>query len=74
MIAVVNPTDSIQSYRLRRVIGTDVIDDDVVDVQPRHQLLRVYRSQTEETIHLTVSGGPMVAQVVRWDPLDRYMR
>jgi hypothetical protein len=34
----------------------------------------VYRSWTEEEIHLTVTGGPMVTQVLRWDPLVRYMR
>ncbi len=74
LVAVVNPTDLIQSYRLQRLIGADAIDDDVVDVKPGHQLLRVYRSRTEEEIQITVTGGPMVAQVVRWDPLDRYMR
>lgn len=74
LVAVVNPTDSMQSYRLRRLIGADEVDDDVADVKPRHQLLRMYRSRTEEGIRLTVSGGPMVTQVLRWDPLDRYMR
>ncbi len=74
LVAVVNPTDSIQSYRLQRFIGADAIDDEVVDLEPGHQLLRVYRSWTEEEIHLTVTGGPMVTQVLRWDPLVRYMR
>jgi len=74
LVAVVNPTDSIQSYRLQRFIGADVIDDEVVDLKPRHQLLRVYRNWTEKEIHLTVTGGPMVTQVLRWDPLVRYMR
>ena len=73
MVAVVNPTDSIQSYRLRRLIGSDVIDDDLVDLEPGHQLLRVYRSQTEKEIQLTVTGGLMVIQVLRWDPLGRFM-
>ena len=74
LVAVVNPTDLIQSYRLRRLIGTGAIDDDVVDLEPGHQLLRVYRSRTEEEIQLTVTGGPMVIQVLRWDPLGRFMR
>ncbi len=74
LVAVVNPTDSIQSYRLRRLIGTDTIDDEVVDLEPGHQLLRVYRSRTEEKIQLTVAGGLMVTQVLRWDPLGRFMR
>jgi glycerophosphoryl diester phosphodiesterase len=74
LVAVVNPTDSIQSYRLRRLIGTDAVDDDVVDLEPGHQLLRVYRSRTEEEIQLSVTGGPMVTQVLRWDPLGRFMR
>jgi glycerophosphoryl diester phosphodiesterase len=74
LVAVVNPTDSIQSYRLRRVIGADMVDDEVVDMKPGHQLLRLYRSRTEEKIQLTVTGGPMVTQVLRWDPLARYMR
>jgi hypothetical protein len=74
LVAVVNPTESTQSYRLRRFIGDDAIDDEVADLESRHQLLRVYRSQTEADIHLIVTGGPMVAQVLRWDPLDRYMR
>ncbi len=74
LVAVVNPTDSIQSYRLQRFIGADAIDDEVVDLKPGHQLLRVYRSWTEEEIQLTVTGGPMVAQVLRWDPLVRYLR
>jgi hypothetical protein len=73
LVAIVNPTDSIQSYRLRRHIGPDVIDDEVVDLKPGHQLLRVYRSQTEEEIQLTVAGGLMVIQVLRWDPLGRFM-
>ncbi len=73
LVAIVNPTDSIQSYRLRRLIGPDVIDDDLVDLEPGHQLLRVYRSQTEEEIQLTVTGGLMVIQVLRWDPLGRFM-
>jgi len=74
LVAVVNPTDSIQSYRLLRLIGTDAIDDDVVDLEPGHQLLRVYRSWTEEEIQLSVTGGPMVTQVLRWDTLGRFMR
>jgi hypothetical protein len=74
LIAVVNPTDSIQSYRLRRLIGADAIDDEVVSLKSGHQLLRIYRSWTEEEIQLTVTGGPMVTQVLRWDPLVRYMR
>jgi len=74
LVAVVNPTDLIQSYRLRRLIGTDAIDDEVVDLEPGHQLLRVYRSRTEEEIQLSVTGGPMVTQVLRWDPLGRFMR
>ena len=74
LVAVVNPTDSIQSYRLRRLIGADAIDDEVVSLKPGHQLLRIYRSWTEEEIQLTVTGGPMVTQVLRWDPLVRYMR
>jgi len=74
LVAVVNPTDSIQSYRLQRFIGADAIDDEDVDLKPGHQLLRVYRSWTEEEIHLMVTGGPMVAQVLRWDPLGRFMR
>jgi hypothetical protein len=36
--------------------------------------LRMYRSRTEEEIQLAVTGGPMVTQVVRWDPLGRFMR
>jgi len=74
LVAVVNPTDSIQSYRLQRLIGADAIDDEVVDLKPGHQLLRVYRSWTEEEIQLTVTGGPMVTQVLRWDPLVRFLR
>ena len=74
LVVVVNPTDSVQSYRLRRLIGTDAVDDEVVDLEPGHQLLRVYRSRTEEEIRLTVTGGPMVTQVLRWDPLGRFMR
>ena len=74
LVAVVNPADSIQSYRLQRFIGADAIDDEVVDLKPGHQLLRVYRSWTEEEIQLTVTGGPMVTQVLRWDPLVRYLR
>ena len=74
LVAVVNPTESIQSYRLCRFIGTDTIDDEFVDLEPGHQLLRVYRSRTEEEIHLTVTGGPMVKQVMRWDPSGRFMR
>jgi len=74
LVAVVNPTDSIQSYRLLRLIGADAIDDEVVDLKSGHQLLRVYRCRTEEEIQLTVTGGPMVTQVVRWDPLGRFMR
>ena len=74
LVAVVNPTDSIQSYRLHRLIGADAIDDEVVDLKPGHQLLRVYRSWTEEDILLTVTGAPMVTQVLRWDPLVRHMR
>jgi glycerophosphoryl diester phosphodiesterase len=74
LVAVVNPTESIQSYRLQRLIGADAIDDEVVDLKPGCQLLRVYRSWTEENIQLTVTGGPMVTQVLRWDPLGRFMR
>jgi glycerophosphoryl diester phosphodiesterase len=74
LVAVVNPTHSIQSYRLHRLVGTDAIDDDDVDLEPGHQLLRVYRSRTEEDIQLSVIGGPMVTQVVRWDPSGRFMR
>jgi len=74
LVAIVNPTDSVQSYRFRRLIGADAIDDEVVDLEPGHQLLRVYRCRTEEIIQLTVTGGPMVTQVLRWDPLGRYMR
>jgi hypothetical protein len=74
LVVVVNPTDSIQSYRLLRLIGADAIDDEVVDLESGHQLLRVYRSRTEEGIQLAVTGGPMVTQVVRWDPLGRFMR
>jgi hypothetical protein len=74
LVAVVNPTDSIQSYRLHRLIGADSVDDEVVDLEPGHQLLRVYRSRTEEEIQLSVTGGPMVTQVLRWDPLGRFMR
>jgi len=74
LVAVVNPTDSIQSYRLQRFIGADAIDDEFVDLKSGHQLLRVYRSWTEEEIQLTVTGGPMVTQALRWDPLVRYLR
>jgi glycerophosphoryl diester phosphodiesterase len=74
LVAVVNPTDSIQSYHLRRLIGGNLIDDDGVDLEPGHQLLRVYRSQTNEELRLTVTGGPMVTQVLRWDPMGRFMR
>jgi len=74
LVAVVNPTGSIQSYCLLRHIGADAIDDEVVDLEPGHQLLRVYRSRTEEEIQLSVTGGPMVTQVLRWDPLGRFMR
>jgi glycerophosphoryl diester phosphodiesterase len=74
LVAVVNPTDSIQTYRLLRLIGADAIDDEVIDLEPGHQLLRVYRSRTEEEIQLSVTGGPMVTQVLRWDPSGRFMR
>ena len=74
LVAVVNPTDSIQTYRLLRLIDADTIDDEVIDLEPGHQLLRVYRSRTEEEIQLSVTGGPMVTQVLRWDPLGRFMR
>lgn len=74
LVAIVNPTDSTQSYRLQRFIGTDVIDEDAVDLESGHQALRVYRSQTAEDIRLTVTGGPMVTQVLRWDPMGRFMR
>jgi glycerophosphoryl diester phosphodiesterase len=74
LVAVVNPTDSSQSYQLRRHIGGDLIDDDGVDLEPGHQLLRIYRSQTDEDLRLLLTGGPMVTQVLRWDPLGRFMR
>lgn len=74
LVAIVNPTDSSQSYRLQRFIGADAFDDDAVDLEPGHQALRVYRSQTAEDVRLTVTGGPVVTQVLRWDPMGRFMR
>jgi len=74
LVAIVNPTNATQSYRLQRFIGADGVDDDAVDLEPGHQLLRVYRSQTDEDTQLTVTGGLMVTQVLRWDPMGRFMR
>jgi len=74
LVAIVNPTDLTQSYRLQRLIGASTIDDDAVDLEPGHQALRVYRSQIIEETRLTVTGGPMVTQVLRWDPMGRFVR
>jgi len=74
LVAIVNPTDLTQTYRLQRFIGATMIDDDSVDLEPGHQAIRVYRSQTVEETRLTVTGGPMVTQVLRWDPMGRFMR
>ncbi len=73
-MAIVNPTDVLQTYRLRRSISSKVIDDEVIDVRPETQLVRLYRSWTEDEIAVSVGGGPMVVQTLRWDPLGRYLR
>lgn len=74
LVAIVNPTGSTHSYTLQRFIGADMIDDDRIDLEPGCQLVRVYRSQTDEETRLTLTGGPMATQVLRWDPLGRFMR
>ncbi len=69
LLAVVNPTQSTQTYVLRRRIGNELIDDETAEVEPEHQLLRVYRSSTDHEIELTVTGGPMVAHTLKWDAM-----
>ena len=74
LVAIVNPTDVAQTYRLLRSISSKVIDDEAIEVGPGTQLVRVYRSWTEDEISVSVSGGPMVVQTLRWDPLGQFMR
>ena len=71
LLAVVNPTAQRASYRLQRRIGGELIDDETVDVESRHQVIRVYRSRTMQMIEVTAEGGPMVAATLRWDPFIR---
>jgi glycerophosphoryl diester phosphodiesterase len=71
LLAVVNPTAEPASYRLQRRIGSDLIDDEIVDVDSRHQVIRVYRSRTVQMIEVSAEGGPMVAATLRWDPFIR---
>jgi hypothetical protein len=66
-VAIVNPTEATHGYRLQRRIGDGLIDDEVFELEARHQLVRVYRSATDEWIEVRVSGGPMVATAIRWD-------
>lgn len=74
LVAIVNPTQTAQTYRLFRSISERVIDDETIEVQPQTQLVRVYRSWTDSDISVSVSGGPMVVQTLRWDPLGQFMR
>jgi glycerophosphoryl diester phosphodiesterase len=69
LLAVVNPTSVEQRYRLRRRIGELLVDDEERTLEAGHQLVRVYRSSTRDRIEIVVSGGPMVATTLRWDPL-----
>jgi glycerophosphoryl diester phosphodiesterase len=73
LVAVVNPTETALTYQLTRSIGGRVVNIEHVDVRSRAGMLRVYRSRSEESMSLSVSGGPMVVQVVRWDPLGRFL-
>jgi hypothetical protein len=74
LVAIVNPTDVLQTYRLRRLISSRVVDDETIDVRPETQMVRVYRSWTDDEIVISLSGGPMVVQTLRWDHLARFMR
>ncbi len=71
LLSLVNPTETGQTYRLRRQIGGEVIDDETTELAPNRMLIRVYRSSTSEQMEVVVDGGPMVAQTMRWDPLIR---
>jgi glycerophosphoryl diester phosphodiesterase len=71
LLAVVNPTAEPVSYRLQRRIGGDLIDDETVDVDGRHQVIRVYRSRTDQMIEVAAEGAPMAAATLRWDPFIR---
>jgi glycerophosphoryl diester phosphodiesterase len=73
LLALVNPTQSTHSYVLRRRIGLDLVDDESVELAPGHQLIRVYRSSTDEDIELRAEGGPMIPLILRWDPLVRFI-
>jgi glycerophosphoryl diester phosphodiesterase len=73
LLALVNPTDTVQSYRLERRIGDDLVDDQTASLEPGHQLIRVYRSATREPIEIVVSGGPVVTDTLRWDPMIRIL-
>jgi hypothetical protein len=73
LVALVNPTNSMQAYVLRRRIGDGLVDEDIVELNPDHQLIRVYRSGTDEDIELQVTGGQMVPFTLRWDPLVRFI-
>jgi len=73
LLAVVNPDDVSHEYRLIRRIGVDVIDDEFVELPPKTRVLRIYRSRTDENISVSIRGGPMVAGVVRWDPMSRFV-
>lgn len=73
LLALVNPTQSTHSYVLRRRIGLDLVDEESVELAPGHQLIRVYRSSTDEDIELRAEGGPMIPLILRWDPLVRFI-
>jgi hypothetical protein len=73
LVAIVNPTDAALTYRMTRTIGGQIVNDEQIDVQPQTQIVRLYRSRTDRDISLTVRGGPFVVQVVRWDPLERFL-
>jgi glycerophosphoryl diester phosphodiesterase len=71
LLAVVNPTGSSQTYELQRRIGDEIVDAEIKEVEPGRQLIRIYRSSTDEPIEITVTGGPMVADTLRWDAMIR---
>jgi glycerophosphoryl diester phosphodiesterase len=73
LVAVINPTALEHTYSLRRTIGSDQVDEETAALGPDRQLIRVYRSSTDENIEIEIEGGPMMPMILRWDPLVRFI-
>jgi hypothetical protein len=67
MLALVNPSDETQLYHIERTIGGELVHDEIVELEPSQQVVRVFGCRTDEIIEVRATGGPMVTQTLRWD-------